>query len=80
MLALIPDELQGRINRAFRLISYSLRPLGLALTGLFMQFIGAVSTTIVVSIGLFLIAVAATVNPHIRKARPLHERAGRPER
>ncbi len=72
-LALIPDELQGRINSAFHLISYSLRPLGLALTGLCIQFIGAVPTTVVVSIGLFLLAVAATVNPHIRKAPPLHE-------
>jgi hypothetical protein len=34
---LIPDQLQGRVNSVFRLISYSGAPVGLALTGFLLQ-------------------------------------------
>jgi MFS family permease len=67
-LALIPDELQGRVNSAFRLISYSLRPLGIAVIGVLVQFIGAFSTAVVCLIGLVLLALAASLNSDVRKA------------
>lgn len=70
-LALIPDELQGRVNSAFRLISYSLRPVGIALTGVLLQSIGIAQTAVVFAIVLLVLALVATLNTHIRKAPPL---------
>ncbi len=72
-LALIPDELQGRANSAIRLISFASQPLGLALTGVLIQDIGAVPTVLVFAGGLVFLAIAATLNTHIRNARPLAE-------
>ena len=68
-LALIPDELQGRVNSSFRLISYSLRPLGQVLTGVLLQDIGPIFTILAFSLCLVLLAVAASLNPHVRNAR-----------
>jgi MFS family permease len=70
-LALIPDELQGRVNSAFRLISYSLRPVGIALTGVLMQSVGIIPTAIVFAMILLVLAIIASLNVHIRKALPL---------
>jgi predicted MFS family arabinose efflux permease len=70
-LALIPDELQGRVNSAFRLISYSLRPVGITLTGVLMQIMGIVPTAVVFAVLLALLALVASLNPSIRKALPL---------
>jgi MFS family permease len=70
-LALIPDALQGRVNSAFRLISYSLRPVGIALTGVLMQLMGIVPTAAVFAVILALLALLASLNPSIRKALPL---------
>ena len=70
-LTLIPDELQGRVNSAFRLISYSLRPVGIALTGVLMQSLGSMQTAIIFAIILLALAIIASLNTHIRKAPPL---------
>src|SRR5262249_49409368 len=45
-LALIPDELQGRVNSAFRLLAYGFIPLGVALTGALLQWVGVVPTVL----------------------------------
>jgi predicted MFS family arabinose efflux permease len=71
--ALIPDELQGRVNSVFRLIAFGGQPLGLALTGVLIQNIGAIQTILIASVGLAVLAVAATLNTHVRNARPLAE-------
>ena len=71
--ALIPDELQGRVNSVFRLISYSGAPLGLALTGFLLQVFGPYPTVIILGTGLAGRALLITLNPHVRHARPLHE-------
>ena len=70
-LTLIPDELQGRVNSAFRLISYSLRPVGIALTGVLMQSLGSMQTAIIFALILLVLAIIASLNTHIRKAPPL---------
>lgn len=70
-LALIPDELQGRVNSAFRLISYSLRPVGVALTGVLMQVVGVVPTALAFAMVLALLALVASFNTPLRKALPL---------
>jgi len=69
--ALIPDELQGRVNSVFRLIAFGGQPLGLALTGLLIQSVGVIQTVLIASVGLVLLALAATVNKHVRSAKPL---------
>jgi len=71
--ALIPDELQGRVNSVFRLIAFGGQPLGLALTGVLIQNIGVIQTVLICSAGLCVLAIAATVNTHVRNARPLTE-------
>lgn len=71
--ALIPDELQGRVNSVFRLIAFGGQPLGLALTGVLIQNIGAIQTILIASVVLVVLAIAATLNTHVRNARPIAE-------
>ena len=71
--AIIPDELQGRVNSVFRLIAFGGQPLGLALTGLLIQNIGVIATILVGAAGMIILAVAATLNTHVRNAKPLSE-------
>jgi MFS family permease len=71
--ALIPDELQGRVNSVFRLVAFGGQPLGLALTGLLIQNIGVIQTVLISSVGFIILAIAATANRHVRNARPLNE-------
>jgi MFS family permease len=72
-MAIIPDELQGRVNSMFRLLAFGGQPLGLALTGILIQHFGVVVTVLACAIGMIGFAVAATVNPHVRGARPIAE-------
>jgi predicted MFS family arabinose efflux permease len=65
-LAAIPDRLQGRVNSVFRLMAFSGQPLGIALTGFLLQAIGPVYTVIVLFIPQGLLALAATLNRHVR--------------
>lgn len=70
---LIPDALQGRVNSVFRLIAYSGGPLGQALAGLLLQLWGASTTIIILGGGIIATALLITLNPHIRRARPVSE-------
>jgi len=72
-LALIPDELQGRVNSVFRLIAFGGQPLGMMLAGIMLQAFGAVFTILVLSSCLALLTLATTFNPHVRNAPPLSE-------
>jgi predicted MFS family arabinose efflux permease len=72
---LIPDKLQGRVNSVFRLISYSGAPLGMALTGLLLQSYGPYPTVVLLGLGIIVLALLITLNPHIRRSRPLSELA-----
>jgi len=71
--ALIPDRLQGRVNSVFRLIAFGGQPIGAALIGFLLQGVGTESTIWFCSIVLILFAVAATLNKHVRHARPISE-------
>ena len=70
-LALIPDELQGRVNSVFRLLAFGLQPLGWALTGVLIQTIQVVPTIMLLFACLFSLAVLTTLNRHVRHAAPL---------
>lgn len=67
-LALIPDELQGRVNSAYRLVAYGFPPLGVAASGLLNQAIGPILTVLVFSVLVALLAVMTTLNAHVRRA------------
>ena len=69
--ALIPDELQGRVNSVFRLIAFGGQPIGLALIGWLIQNMGVIKTIIYCSIFLAIFALLATFNRHIHHAQPL---------
>src|SRR5207245_1513663 len=71
--AIIPDELQGRVNSVFRLIAFGGQPLGLALTGVLIQKIGVIQTVFICAFGMVAFALAATLNRHVRDAHPLKE-------
>jgi len=75
-LALIPDRLQGRVNSVFRLIALGGQPIGLALTGLLLQFIGPVPTVVILFVPQLVLVIAATLNKHVRHARPIGEVVG----
>lgn len=66
-MALIPDGLQGRINSVYRLIVFSSNPVSLALTGFLLQNVGTTFTILLVTGGLTLVALAATLNPYMRR-------------
>lgn len=70
---LIPDELQGRVNSVFRLISYSGAPLGLALVGFLLQVYGPTVTVVLLGVGIIATALLITLNPHTRHARSINE-------
>ena len=72
-LSLIPDHLQGRVNSVFRLIAFGSQPIGLAVTGLLLQSLGPVLTVVVLFIPQFVLAIAATLNKHVRHAHPVRE-------
>ncbi len=70
-LALIPDALQGRVNSAFRLVALGMRPLGLALTGVLLERVGATSTLLFFAAWLLSTAILTTANRYVRTAPPL---------
>jgi predicted MFS family arabinose efflux permease len=69
-LALVPDELQGRVNSVVRLISLGAIPPGLAVAGFLLQHLGAVTMVMVFAPGYLFLALAATFHPAVRHARP----------
>lgn len=71
-MALIPDALQGRVTSAFRLLLSAMLPVGAALGGLATQQLGPAPTLLLCAAGLVVLAVAVTLNPHVRHAPPVH--------
>jgi MFS family permease len=70
-LALIPDELQGRVNSIFRLFSMGGMPLGQAAVGALLQWLGPRPTILVEGAWMALFALAASVSSQVRHAPPL---------
>lgn len=72
-LALIPDELQGRVNSVFRLVAFAGQPIGLAITGFLLEAFNPLVTVLAFMALQAAITLVATVNPHVRHAKPLAE-------
>ena len=70
-LSLIPDELQGRVNSTFRLLAFGFQPLGSALSGFLLERAGSTSTIILFSFCYLALAIATSLNVHVRNAQPL---------
>ncbi len=68
-LKLIPDELRGRVLSACRLFPGTMRPIGLALTGILIQRTGVFPTIWLAWAFLLLITAIVTVIPQIRRER-----------
>ena len=66
-LAMTPDALQSRINSVSKLVILGTAPLGLASTGFLLQEVGPRTTILLLVIGQAILALIATVNPHIRQ-------------
>jgi len=73
-LAHTPDPLQGRVNSAVRVMTFGGPPLGLALSGVLLQTVGAHPTVWIFAACLLLLAMAASLNPRVRKAQLLAPR------
>ena len=73
-VALIPDELQGRVNSTFRLLAFGFIPVGAALAGFAIEYLGVTATVVLFAAWLAVLAILTTLNPHVRDAVPI-ERA-----
>jgi predicted MFS family arabinose efflux permease len=73
-VALIPDELQGRVNSTFRLIAFGFIPVGAAAAGFAIEYFGVTATVVLLAAWLAVLATVTTLNRHIRDAVPI-ERA-----
>jgi MFS family permease len=71
-LALIPDELQGRVNGVYRMILFGGDTIGLMLVGVLLQTLGIVTTILIYGAGIAIVAIVATLNPHMRRVRVLY--------
>lgn len=69
-MALTPDEMRGRSSGIGNLLVRGSLPIGIALTGILIQNIGVVTTVFIISGCRVLIALAATLNAHVRNAPP----------
>jgi MFS family permease len=67
-LSLAPDELQGRVNSSFRLLTYGIESIGAAVGGVLLVFIGARLALGLVAIGLALSTIAAS-STQLRRTR-----------
>lgn len=70
-LGLIPDALQGRVNSAFRLLAFGFQPLGAAFSGILLDRVGVGATVAAFAAVGLVLAVATTINPQVRGARPI---------
>ena len=60
-ISLIPANLQGRVNSSCRLLAFSLNPLGAALSGMSLEYLGAVATVVLFTAWIALLALWAAV-------------------
>lgn len=78
-LITIPDQLQGRVQSIYRLLSFGSQPLGMALTGFLIQWIGPTWAVIVLFVPQGLVSLVATFYRPLRAA-PLLDHLAREEK
>ncbi len=75
-LTLTPDRLRGRVGGVQGLVAWGPIPLGSLVGGLLLQWLGGVTTTLVLAAGMLAIAAAASASPAVRHAPRLTRPAG----
>ena len=73
-VALIPDELQGRVNSTFRLLAFGFMPIGAAASGVVIEHFGVRPAIVLLAACLFVLAILTSLNRYVRDA-PAIERA-----
>lgn len=68
-IALIPDELQGRVNGLFRLVSFIGMPIGTTLAGVLLQVSGIGAEVAFGAAWFAVLAVVAAASGEVRRAR-----------
>lgn len=69
-ISIIPDGLQGRVNSVFRLLAFGFMPMGAALSGFLIERFSATAAVMALTVWMGVLAVATTVNSHVRNAAP----------
>jgi predicted MFS family arabinose efflux permease len=72
-VALIPDELQGRVNSVFRLVAFGFMPLGAALAGVAIEALGVRMTIVLFAAAFFALAALTTFNRSVRNAPSIEQ-------
>lgn len=72
-LALIPERLLGRVNSTFRLLAFGFQPIGAVLSGILLKTVGTTNTLLFNLVVMVLLAIATTINSHIRNAKPIDQ-------
>jgi hypothetical protein len=67
-VALIPDELQGRVNSTFRLVAFGFMPLGAAVSGIVIEHYGVRLAVVLFAACLLVLAILTSLNRHVRDA------------
>lgn len=65
-MALVPEQLQGRVTGVFRMIAEGLGPFGLALTGLMLDRAGGATTALGCGVFMSILALITARNGHVR--------------
>lgn len=61
-LSVIPEDLQGRVNSAFRFLAWGVRPLALGIGGLAVGLFGARAVLMALAVGMILIALVVATS------------------
>lgn len=72
-LTTVPNELQGRVNSVYRLVSFGGGPLSIAATGWMLEAVGPLWTVIITFVPQLVIAVATLMQREVREAGRLGE-------
>lgn len=71
-LALIPDELQGRVNSSFRLVGFGFDPIGALLSGFVIEHFGVVQAVVILFLWFAFLATLTTFQRDVRNAAPMN--------
>nr|BBH89938.1 MFS transporter [Thermosporothrix sp. COM3] len=68
-LTVVPDNILGRVNSAYRLLMSGSRPIGIGATSLLLQWVGPILTIVLLAIPQLLVAFLAIFYRPLREAR-----------
>lgn len=72
-VAIVPDQLQGRVNSAARVVALGTMPAGYVIAGFAADSVGTSASILGFGIGMAALAAVATLIPSVRQVRDLKE-------